>query len=137
LPGLLDIQVDAPRLLLLPARQRVGATVLARVSDLSTRQVHTGEMDLVFAVRYEAADQTLRAHELEILGLRSPGLPPQAGQAWQALLSGVARDAMAEVILHRFSRGELAVPDLLGFQPEKITVQDDGVVIWFGPKARG
>jgi hypothetical protein len=137
LPGLLDVQVDAPRLLLLPARQRLGATVLARVTDLSTRQVQACEMDWVFALRYEAADQTLRAHDLEIIGLRSRGLPPEAAQAWQALLGGVARDAVDEVILHRFSRGELALADTLGFEPDKIAVEDDGLMIWFGPKARG
>jgi hypothetical protein len=137
MPGLLDVQLDAPGLLLLPARQRLGATVLAKASDLSSRRAYAGEIDLVFAVRYEPADQTLRAHELEILEVRSTGLPPEAGQQWQALLASVARGAVAEVILHRFSREELALPDSLGFQPQKITVEDDGVTIWFGPKRLG
>lgn len=137
LAGLLDVLVDAPRLLLQPARQRLGATFLAKVNELSTGQVYAGEMDGVFAVRYEAADRTLRAYDLEIQGLRSPGLPAQAAQAWLALLDGVAGDAVGELILHQFSPGELALPDALGFEPQKIVVQDDGVVLWFGPKARG
>jgi hypothetical protein len=134
---LLHVQIDSPRLLLLPARQRLGATLTARGSDPSTGRAQACEIDLVFAVRYEARDQTLRAHELEIIGLRSPGLPPKTSQAWQALLSSVVHDAIDEVILHRFSPSELAVADSLGFQPEKITVVDDGAVVWFGPKSHG
>jgi hypothetical protein len=137
LPGLFDIQVHSPRLLLLPARQRLGATVLARVGDLTARRVYPGEIDVLFALRYEATDQTVRAHDIAISGLRSSAMPPDAAQAWRALLDNVLRGALVELVLHRFSREELAVPDLLGLQPETMTIEDDGVEIWFAPKRRG
>lgn len=135
LSGLLDLQVDAPRVLLLPQRQRVGATVEARVNDRAARRAYACEIDLVFALRYEPADRTLRARDIEIADVRSPGMAPDAAQAWQSLLEGVARDAVSEVVLHRVSREELALPEALGFQPDKITVEGDGVVIWFAPRA--
>jgi hypothetical protein len=135
--GLVNVQVDVPDLRLLPARQRLGATARVTVEDLSTRQVHSGEMDLVFALRCEPADRTLRAHHLEVAGLRSPTLPPRAAQRWQALLASFTRGAVDEIVLHRFSSDELALADTLGFQPEQITVEDDGVVIWFAPRANG
>lgn len=68
--------------------------------------------------------------------MRSPALPPAAAQAWQALLDGVARGAVAEVVLHRFSREDLAMSDLLGLQPGTITIEADGVEIWFEPRPR-
>lgn len=133
-PGLFDVRLDARDLLLLPARQRLGATLVARLADLSARRVYPGELDLTFAVRYEGSDQTLRAHDLAVPALRSPDLPPQSARAWQALLDNVVRGNVDEVVLHRFTPGELQLSDLLGFQPQKITVEDDGVEIWFEPK---
>lgn len=132
LPGVVDVRVDAPRLLLLPARQRVGATVSARLRDLVAGQVHEFEMDWVFALRYEPADRTVRAHDLEILDLRSAELPPSARRDWQQLLGGLARGAVGEIVLHRFSHRELALPESLGFEPRDISVVEDGLVIWFG-----
>jgi hypothetical protein len=136
LPGVLQVRIDARGLLLLPARQRLGARLLARFTEFSTGHVYPCEADLTFAVRYEAADQTLRAHDLEIAGLRSPALPPDTARAWQALLDQVVRGAVDEIILHRFTREELAMPDLLGLQPDQITVERDGLEIWFGNKPK-
>jgi hypothetical protein len=132
LADLLDVQVDAPRLQLLAARQRLAATVPARVRDMSSQRVDPWEVDLQFAVRYEPGDRTLRAHQIDIVGLRSPALAPQAGQQWQALLASVVRGAVDDIVLHRFTRDELALPDSLGVQPRRITVEDDALVIWFG-----
>jgi len=136
LPGVLELEVSAPRLLLLPARNKLGATLLARVASPQLQQVHTGEVDVAFALRYEAADQTVRGHGLEILDLRSAGLPPQTVHALQRLLPAMARDAVGEVVLHRFAPRELALADTMGFEPEQIEVLDDGLVILFGPKLR-
>ncbi|HSW20205.1 MAG TPA: DUF1439 domain-containing protein [Ramlibacter sp.] len=134
--GLLELQVSAPRLLLLPARNRLGASLVAQVSGAQLQRMHAGEVDVVFALRYVAADQTVRAHQLEILDLRWPGLPPETAQALQAVLPALARDAVGEIVLHRFSPRELALADTMGFEPQQITVVDDGLVISFGPKQK-
>lgn len=131
LGGLLELQVSAPRLHLLPARNRLGAGLVAQLGGL---QVPAGELDVLFALRYEAADRTLRAHGLEILALRWPGLPPATLQALQGALPTVARDAVGEFVLHRFTPRELALADTMGFEPEQVTVVDDGVLVLFGPK---
>lgn len=136
LPGLLDVRVDTPRLLLLAATQRVGATVAAAVTEIATRQVHACEMDWAFALRYEPVDRTVRARDLEILGLRPAGLPPDVARAWQALLADFLRGATGEIVLHQFTDRELALPDSMGFEPSQIQVEKDGLVIGFGPKAR-
>jgi hypothetical protein len=134
-PGLFDVRLDADRLVLLPARQRMGATLLATATELASGRAYPADMDLTFAVRYEPADQTLRAHQLEVLGLHSPALRGDAVLALQALLDGVARNAVDELVLHRFSPAELALPDVLGLRPDRITIESDGVEIWFAPKA--
>ena len=133
--GLLELQVSAPRLLLLPARNRIGAALLAEVGGLQEGQMPPGEMDLVFALRYEAADQSVRAHRAEVLDVRWPGLPPDAVGFVQGLVPALAAQ-VGEIVLHRFSPRELALPDTMGFEPEALTVRDDGLEVNFGPKHR-
>jgi hypothetical protein len=135
-PGLLEVELSAPRLLLLPSRQKLGATVVAELSSRGRLRPEAGEMDVVFALRYEASDQTVRANDLEILDLRWPGLPPQTRETLQVLLPRIAREAVGEVVLHKFSQRDLALADTMGLQPEQMTVVDDGLVVVLGPKPR-
>jgi hypothetical protein len=135
-PGLLEVLVSAPRLLLLPARNQLGATLQAVASGSQLHRPQRGEMDAVFSLRYEASDQTVRGHHLDVLDLRWPGLSPQGLQTMQQLLPALARDALGEIVLHRFSPRELALPDTMGFQPETLTVLEDGLDISFGLKPR-
>lgn len=133
LGGLLELQVSAPRLLLVPARNRLGATLLAQLGGLQVPRKQAGELDVVFALRYEPTDQTVRAHQAEILDMRWPGLPPDATQALQPLLPQLARQ-MGEVVLHKLTPRELALADTMGFEPQELQVADDGLVIHFGQK---
>jgi hypothetical protein len=132
---LLELEVSAPRLLLLPARNKIGAGLSAYASGAQFQQGEPGELDLVFAVRYEPSDQTVRGHAPEIVDLRWRGLPPEGREVLQGLVAAMARD-VGEVVLHTFSQRELALPDTMGFEPQELQVVDDGVVILFGPKAR-
>lgn len=133
--GLLELQVSAPRLHLLPARNRLGATLLAQVNGLHLPRAEAGELDVSFALRYEAVDQTVRARQPEVLDLRWPGLPPEVLPVLQRVWPRVAQQ-VGEVVLHRFTPRELAVADTMGFEPEEITVVDDGLLVFFGPKQR-
>jgi hypothetical protein len=135
-PALLEVELTTPRLRLLPATQQLRATVPAALSDLLKQQRYLCEMDWAFALRYESADRSVRARDLAIVGLRSPGLPADAAEAWQALLTDVIRASTGELILHRFTTRELALPDAMGFEPAQIRVEEDGIIIWFGPKVR-
>jgi hypothetical protein len=135
-PGMLDLRVSAPQLLLLPTRNRVGATLVAELGGPQMQQLPAGELDVVFALRYEAGDQTVRGHSVQVLGVRWPGLAPQFGGVLESLLPQLARDAVGEILLHRLTARELALADTMGFEPERFTVVEDGVVIVFGPKVR-
>jgi hypothetical protein len=91
-------------------------------------------MDVAFALRYAPQDRTVRARDLEVLALRWPGLTADARQAIQALLPEVAREAVGEFVLHSFSPRDLALADTMGFEPEKIVVTSDGLIIEFRPR---
>lgn len=134
--GLLALQVSAPRLLLLPSRNQLGATLVVQLASLQLQPIPPGEVDVVFSLRYEPAGRAVRGHGLDILELRWPGLQPEFLQAVRAQLRAAARDAIGEVVLHEFTQRELALTDAMGFEPREFTVMDDGVVVTFGPKTR-
>jgi hypothetical protein len=133
-PGLLQLDVSAPRLLLLPRRNQLGATLVLQAGGPALQPMPPGEVDVVFGLRYEPSDRTLRAVRPEILDLRLPGVAPENVQAVRALLPALTRDLAAEFVLHRFSERDLALPDTMGFAPERLTVLDDGLLVEFGPK---
>ncbi|HYF17407.1 MAG TPA: DUF1439 domain-containing protein [Ramlibacter sp.] len=134
--GLLQLQVSAPQLLLQPRSNKLGATLVVEGLGASLQQVPAGEADVVFALRYAPADRSLRGHELDLLALRWPALRPEATQVLQRVLPGVAREAVGEIVLHRFTERDLALADTMGLQPERFTVVDDGLVVGFGPKPK-
>jgi hypothetical protein len=133
-PGLVELEVSAPQLLLLPARNQLGAALLVQASGPALRRMQAGEMDVMFSLRYEPADQTLRAHHMEILDIRMPGLSADGLQVLRTVLPEVAREVVGEVVLHKFTQRQLALADTMGFEPEKVTVVEDGLVVVFAPK---
>jgi len=136
IPGLLQLQVGAVELLMLPARNKLGAALRVEASGPGVDRMEQGMLDLVFALRYEGGDQSIRAHEPEIIDIRLPGLPAESLQTLQMILPGMAREIAAELVLHRFTSGELALPDTMGFEPGTLTVVEDGVLVVFRPKLR-
>ncbi len=78
LAGLLDLTLQAPRLRLLPAVNRLGATMDVEAAGPALRRSHPGSFDVEFALRYEASDRTLRAHQLRLGRLELAGLKPSA-----------------------------------------------------------
>lgn len=135
LPGVFDARLDVPRLRLMPGRQRLGATLPVTARDVAGT-AHGGEVDAVFALRYEAADRTLRATDVQVAAVRSAELRPEELIAWRSLLGDLIREGMPEIVLHRFQPGDLALADALGVEPERIEVTADGLVVWFGPPTR-
>jgi hypothetical protein len=134
IPGLLQLQVSARELLMLPTRNKLGASLHAEASGGGVGRVQPGTLDLVFALRYEGEDRSIRAYEPEIVHVDWPGLTAEARQALQVILPGMAREVAAELVLHRFTSRELALPDTMGFEPGTLTVAEDGVLVEFRDK---
>ncbi|WP_427913411.1 hypothetical protein ACPWT1_00060 [Ramlibacter sp. MMS24-I3-19] len=134
IPGVAQVQVSAPQLLLLPARNKLGASLQAEASGSGLARVEPGTVDLVFSLRYEGEDRSIRAYEPEVVRIDWPALSDETRQAVQVILPGVARDVAAELVLHRFTSRELALPDAMGFEPGSLRVLDDGVLVEFREK---
>jgi hypothetical protein len=135
-PGLLQLELTAPALLLLPARSKMGATLQLDVAGPALRDPVHGQADLLFGLRYEATDRTLRATDPEVDSVRLPGLAPEAADAVERMTRPWLAGIPGELVLHRFTQRELALPDTMGLEPGKLTVLEDGVEIEFRPKRR-
>lgn len=134
IPGLAQLEVSAPELLMLPARNKLGASLHAQAGGSGVEPVPPGTVDLVFALRYEAQDRSIRANDPEILRIQWPALTAEALQDLQVILPGMAREVAAELVLHRFTPRDLALPDAMGLEPGTVTVAQDGVVVEFREK---
>ena len=136
LGGLVELNLQTPRLTLLPERNRINVVLALEASGPALRRVHNGVVEVDFALRYEPADQTLRATELQVHALQIDGLPPQAATLLASLGPQLAQQALREVALYQFKPGDRAVADNLGLQPGRMTVTAQGLVIELATNSR-
>ena len=129
--GLLDLNVQAPRLRLLPETNRLATDMVVQAAGPALRRSYTGAFELDFALRYEASDQSIRAHQLRVNSLRFPDLPPGPAELLNAYGPALAEQTLQDVVLHQLRPQDLALPDAMGLQPDSITVTPKGLVISF------
>ncbi len=132
--GLLDLTVQVPRVRLLPEQNRLGTEMVVEAAGLALGRSYTGTFDLDFALRYEASDLSIRAHQLRFNSLRFPDLPPGPSELLNAYGLALAQQTLREVVLHQLTPQDLALPNGLGLQPGSITVTAEGLVIGFVAK---
>jgi hypothetical protein len=128
-PGLLNLDVRTPRLRLLPERNRLLAEMAVEAAGPALHRSHQGTFDVDFALRYEASDRTVRAHQLRFGRLRFPTLQPTAVDLLNTYGPALAEQALQEVVLHQLQPQDLAMADAMGMRPGDITVTEDGLLI--------
>lgn len=131
---LFALDVDAPRLRMLPELNRLGSELAVRAAGPALRHSYTGSFEIDFRLRYEPSDQSIRAHDVRAHSFRLPGLAPQALRLLDVYGQALAQQALLEVVLHRLRPRDLALADAMGLQPGEITVAPDALVIGFVAK---
>lgn len=129
--GLVDLDVQAPRLSLLSESNRLGAAFALKAAGPALRRSHGGTLEVEFALRYEASDRSLRAHQLRVGRLDFPSLRPEVVAMLNNYGPALAEQSLREVVLHRLRPQELGLLDGLGMQPGAITVTPKGLSIAF------
>ena len=132
--GLLNFDVQAPRLRLLPEQNRVGTQFAIEVAGPALRRSYMGELDIDFALRYEPSDQSIRAHQLQLRAMRLLDLPQRSADVLELYGPKLADQALGEVVLHRLRPQDLALAESMGLQPSSITVVPHGLIIGFETK---
>lgn len=131
IPGLLNLDLRTPRLRLLSAQNRLGAEMTVDAAGPALNRSHRGTFEVDFALRYEASDRTIRAHQLRLYRLRFPSLQPGVVDMLNTYGPTLAEQSLQEVVLHQLRPQDLAMADVLGLRPGSITVTDQGLVIGF------
>ncbi|MEZ5706375.1 MAG: DUF1439 domain-containing protein [Burkholderiaceae bacterium] len=132
--GFLDLIVRTPRLTMHPQTNRIDADMDVTAQGPALHRAQAGQLGVGFALRYEASDKTVRAHQLSFNSLDFPGIRPEAVELIRVYGPALAQAALQEVVLHQFKDKDLAVLDVLGMRPGKITVTEQGLRIGFEPK---
>ena len=131
---LFNLDLDEPRLRLLPELNRLASEMVLQAAGPALRRSYRGSFDVDFALRYEQSDQSIRAHQLRVHSFRLAGMPPQTLQLLDAYGQALANQALLEVVLHRLRPSDLALADTMGLQPGQITVTPEGLLIGFVAK---
>lgn len=134
--GLMNLDVQVPQLRLLPTVNRLGAVMDVVAAGPALERTHQGTLDVEFALRYEATDRTVRAHQLRFKRLLFPTLPPGVAALLNTYGPALTQQTLLEVVVHTLRPQDLALPDALGMQPGSMTVTNDGLMIGFVPKGR-
>jgi hypothetical protein len=132
--GLLELTLQPPKLRLLPEQNRLGTQMAVDAGGPALSRSTTGNFDVDFALRYEASDQSIRAHKLKVNSLSLSGMPPGPAALLQAYGPSLAEQSLLEVVLHKLAPKDLMLADGLGMEPGAITVTARGLVIGFVPK---
>ena len=130
-PGLLNLDVQLPRLQLLPQQNRLAAEMDVQAAGPALQRSHQGTFAVDFALRYEASDRTLRAHRLRLQRLQFPTLQPGVVAMLKSYAPALAERRLLEVVLYQLEAKDLALADAMGLQPGGIDVTDAGLVIGF------
>lgn len=129
--GLVDLTLQAPRLRLLPEVNRLGAAMVVDAAGAALRRGHAGTFDVEFALRYEASDRSLRAHQIKLGRLDFPTLKPAVNDLLNAYGPVLAEQSLREVTLHQLRPQDTALFDGMGLQPGPITVTAKGLTVAF------
>ncbi|OQW88681.1 MAG: DUF1439 domain-containing protein [Rhodoferax ferrireducens] len=132
--GLLNLDLQVPQLQLLAAQNHLAAEISIDAAGPALQGSHHGTLALDFALRYEASDLTVRAHQLRFKRLTMPSLQPSVVVLLNTYGPALSERSLREVVLHRLQPEDLALPNSLGLQPGSITVTDAGLVIGFVSK---
>jgi len=135
-PGVLSLDLQVPQLRLLPDQNRISAELEANAVGPALQRSHKGTFEVSFAMRYEASDRTIRAHQLRFKRLQFPSLQPGVVEMLNTYGPALAQQSLMEVVLHQLRPQDLALADVMGMQPSGITVTDAGLEIGFALKPR-
>ena len=125
--GLLQLNLNAPRLSMIPERNMLNAVIPAELSGKVLKEKYRGDLNVDFALRYEPSDRSLRAYQIKVNQLNMEGLAPGLGEMLGTYATTLADQALGQVVLYQLQDKDLALVDALAIEPGAITVTAGGL----------
>lgn len=123
----LDVQVDTPRVRLLPTTNRIGTDLDVKASERVFGRQLAGRMGLDYALRYDEADRTLELADVRVERLVFDDLPASMQPLINRLGPVLAEQLLNGFVLRRFKPEELRGVLGQGLKPGAITVTERGL----------
>lgn len=127
--GLLQLQLQAPQLQLLPEQDLIKAQFTANLSGPVLKQGYDGRMEADFGLRYEPSDRTVRAQRVKVHSLALDGLPPALTEMLNTYGNSIAEQALGDMVLYQMQEKDTALMDSLDLQPGVMRVTTQGLEI--------
>jgi hypothetical protein len=132
----LETRVSNPRLQLLSDRNRIAAQLDIAARDRVFGGSWQGELDFDAALRWEAADQTLRLDQVQVRDLRLATRGDAARTAGERLGAAMAERVLDRFVLYRLPADRAAELQRQGLRPDRVRVTPRGVEVTFAALAR-
>jgi hypothetical protein len=126
-----DVTMNAPRISLLPERNRVAAVVRVNARSILVRGSWEGQLTLDSALRWEPSDQTVRLNQVRVQDLLVASADPLARSAAERMGAALAERMLEDLALYTLPPERAAQMRALGVAPAAVTVTSKGVEISF------
>lgn len=130
----LELQLLAPRLSLLPATNRLATELDIQLMERLTGGQYKGSLAVDYGLRFEPSDNSLRMTGLAVRRVSIAGL----AEPYQTMLGRqvprLIERLLADYPLHRFPEKDLALLSNLGLEPGEIKVTSNGLTVGLQPR---
>ena len=134
LGDLLELQVQSPRLSLLPQRNRIGTVLELTLSGLLMGDVYSGTIGMDYGLRFEPRDNTIRMTHVQVTRLNLDGVPVAYQGVVQQYAPRLAERLFDDFPLHTISASDMARANGLGYELGGFKVTPEGLRVTLNPK---
>jgi hypothetical protein len=134
LGDLLELQLQTPRLSLLPERNRIATALDLTLSGQLLSDVYSGTIAMDYSLRFEPRDNTIRMTDVQVTRLNLDGVPPAYQDVVQRYAPRLAEQLFDGFPLHRISAADMARANGLGYGLGGFKVVPGGLQVTLDPK---
>jgi hypothetical protein len=134
LGDLLELKLQAPRLSLLPERNRIGTVLDLTLSGRLLSEAYSGMMGMDYGLRFEPRDSTIRMTGVQVTSLNLDGVPLAYQDMVQRYAPRLAEQLLDDFPLHRISASDMARANGLGYELGGFKVVPEGLQVTLNPK---
>jgi hypothetical protein len=126
-----DVNVKAPRISLLPERNRLGAVVDMRAKSILFVGSWSGQLKFDSALRWEPSDQSVRLSQVRVQDLAIDNADPLTRSAAERLGAAVAERMLEDMSLYTLPAERAARMTAQGLRPAGVLVTSRGLQVNF------